>query len=106
MENFKITIYDIDWSIRVVSKDDPRLEGNNDGICLYNDKTILVRDDLQYDVAYRVLIHEIIHAILCCQGRWAQKTFSQEEMCEFYAFTYHIVGKIMQSLGGIFYENK
>ena len=92
----KINISDYDWSVCLVDKSE--LPTKTDGITLYNERRILVRNDLDKITTKCVITHEITHAILCCQGRWLQKTFTQEEVCEFVGFQLNTINKIMNKI--------
>lgn len=73
------------FNVLFADKDDERIRGN-DGLVLYNEFLILIRNDLNEQMTACVLRHEITHAIMCVQGRWAQTKLSQEDMCEFIGF--------------------
>ena len=67
-----------------------------DGLTKYNDRTIDIRDDLD-DIATMLIIrHEIVHAILCTQGRYLQRKFDVEEMCEFIAYKLPEINEICE----------
>ena len=80
------TLESYEWTIEFVDKDDKELGGKNDGLALYNDMKILIRNDLNPIMTKQVLVHELTHAILCLQRRWGQKKFDVEELCEFTSF--------------------
>ncbi len=82
----KISLYGYDWEVLFVDKDDKDLGKNIDGITLYNDMKILVRNDLNPIMQKECLTHELTHAVLCTQGRCYQKKFDLEEVCEFVGF--------------------
>ena len=92
----EIRINDYPWWVERVNVDD--LPNKSDGITLYNERKILIRNDLDAITTECVLRHELTHAILCCQGRWSQKTFTQEEMCEFIAFQLPIINKLVEQI--------
>ena len=81
----KTDIYGYIYKIKLIDKNDERIKGN-DGICMHNDLTILLRKDLNFTMLECVLRHEITHAILCLQGRCYHNKFTQEDLCEFVAF--------------------
>lgn len=96
-KKIKITINDCyEWTVQLV--DISELPNKTDGIALYNERKILVRNDLDIVTTRCVLRHELTHAILCCQGRWSQKHFNQEEVCEFVGFQLPIINKIMKKI--------
>ena len=80
-----IDIYGYKFQVLFVDKDDERIKGN-DGLVLYNEFLILVRNDLNKQMTGCVLRHELTHAIMCVQGRWSHTKLSQEDMCEFIGF--------------------
>ncbi len=82
MKTIKIQNYK--WTVDFVPVD--QLPRATDGITLYNERKILIRNDLDKVTTECILRHELTHAILCIQGRWIQKKFTQEEVCEFVGF--------------------
>lgn len=86
-DKISIHIYNKTWTIEFLDKDSPELgrEGA-DGRTYYNELKIVIRNDLNPQILRSVLTHEITHAVLMCQGRWMQKKFDQEEVCEFMGF--------------------
>ena len=90
----KIVINGFKWTVYFV--DISKLPEQSDGITMYNERKILVRKDLDKETTKCVLRHEITHAVLCTQGRWSQKTFKQEEMCEFIAFNLDLINKLVE----------
>lgn len=81
----KLDIYGYEFTVEPVNKDDERIKGC-DGLVLYNDFLILIRDDLNKTITACVLRHELTHAIMCIQGRCRHEQVSQEDMCEFIGF--------------------
>lgn len=81
----KINIYGYEWTIEFVNKDNKSLKGC-DGMTYLNELTIFIRKDVNKQMIRSILRHELTHAILCVQGRWYQKKFDKEELCEFIAF--------------------
>ena len=81
----KIDIYNYPFEVLFIDKDEERLKGN-DGIVLYNDRKILVRDDLDEITTGVVIRHELVHAIMLVQGRWNQVKLTNEDMSEFVGF--------------------
>lgn len=73
------------YPFKIVSVDKEEIQGN-DGLCLNNDRIIKIRNDLDDIATELVLRHEIVHAILCTQGRVYQRKFSVEEVCEFISY--------------------
>jgi len=85
--NLKINILGHEWAIEFLDKDSPELGGAGaDGRTYYNELKIVIRNDLNPQITRSVLTHELTHAVLMCQGRWMQKKFDQEELCEFMGF--------------------
>lgn len=80
-----ITIYGYEFQVLFVDKNDERIKGS-DGLVLYNEFLILIRNDLNTQMTSCVLRHELTHALMCIQGRWSQTKLSQEDMCEFIGF--------------------
>ena len=74
-----------EWKILLV---DRKEIGGSDGRTLANDFVIKIADDLKGEARKLTFLHELTHAVLSCQGRWYVKNFSQEEMCEFIAYTH------------------
>ena len=91
-----ISIQNYKWKIEFVSVLD--LPKENDGITLYNERRILIRDDLDEVTTECVLRHEITHAILCVQGRWSQNSFTQEEVCEFIGFQTPTINELVKEV--------
>jgi len=86
-DKISIDIYDHKWTIEFLDKDSPELGGAGaDGRTYYNELRIVIRNDLNPQITRSVLTHELTHAFLMCQGRWMQKKFDQEEICEFMGF--------------------
>ena len=69
-----------------------------DGLTKYNDRTIDIRDDLDDTATMLLIRHEIVHAILCTQGRYLQKKFDVEEMCEFIAYKLPEINEICEEI--------
>lgn len=92
----RIKIYEFSWEVKFI--DVKELPPKTDGVTLYNERIILIRNDLNAITTQCVLRHELTHAILCMQGRWMQKTFSQEEVCEFIAFNLPLIDKLQKEI--------
>lgn len=94
-----LKIYNFDW--RVIFVDRSELQGSDGRTCA-NEFTIKLANDMKPPATRLTFIHELIHAILCCQGRWYQKKFTQEEICELFAYIYSMVDDLYdQYLGDI-----
>ena len=88
----KIDIYGHTFTISL--DDSNRLQ---DGVfgCTHSDKAeIVIRRGLAMEIADVTITHELVHALLMVQGRWGQKKFTDEEICEFVAWN----GTEIQSL--------
>lgn len=83
--NFELRIGNYTWAVVFVDKNDERIRGC-DGKTYYNDFEILIRNDLNKITTNIVIRHEVVHALLCTQGRWFQKKFDVEDVCEFISF--------------------
>lgn len=94
-----ITINGYKWWVKFVDKDDEQIRGC-DGRAFYNDFLILVRNDLDEVMTACVLRHELTHAILGIQGRYSQKKFDREEVCEFIGFQLPIIDKLTKQVLG------
>lgn len=94
----KFKVYDYEWQIYFVPREDEHLKGCCDGITLYNDMVIYIRNDLNKVMAKEVLIHELTHATLCLQGRCYQKTFKLEEVCEFVGYNAEMILKTAEKI--------
>jgi len=95
-----IDIYGYKFQVCFVNKNDERIRGN-DGLCLHNEFTIYIRNDLDKTMQRCVLRHEITHAILCLQGRCYHNKFTQEDLCEFVAFqSVYICKKVDEIMRG------
>ncbi len=81
----QVDIYGYKFQVLFIDKDDERIKGN-DGLVLYNEFLILIRNDLNKQMMECILRHEITHAIMCVQGRWSHIKLTQEDMCEFIGF--------------------
>lgn len=81
----KITICGYKFNVIFVERSNERIQGN-DGLVLYNDMVILIRNDLNETMTACVIRHELTHAIMCVQGRWSHRKITQEDMCEFIGF--------------------
>lgn len=73
-------------------------DGKYDGVTKYNDRLIEVRDDLDDIATLLIIRHEIIHALLCTQGRGYQRKFDLEEVCEFIAYKLPEINEIMEQI--------
>ena len=74
-----------------------RKEINNcDGRTLPNQFEIKIADDLKGLAREITFIHEVIHALLDTQGRWYQKKFTDEELCEFIAWKLPEINQIVE----------
>ena len=81
----KIDICGYEYEVNFIDKNDERIKGN-DGLVLYNEFLILIRNDLNKIMTGCVLRHELTHAIMCVQGRWSHRKLTQEDMSEFIGF--------------------
>lgn len=95
-----VNINGYNWNVEFVDKDHEKLGGKNDGITIYNDMAIYVRDDLSPVMKKEVVIHELTHATLCVQGRWGQRKFDVEEVCEFMGFCANTIVELANWLVG------
>lgn len=69
-----------------------------DGVTRYDTLTIEI-DDSADDIKTQLLLrHEIVHAILCTQGRAYQEKFGLEEMCEFIAYKLPEINQVMEHI--------
>lgn len=91
-----ISIQNYKWKVEFVSVLD--LPKESDGTTLYNERRILIRDDLDEVTTECILRHEITHAILCIQGRWSQTSFTQEEVCEFIGFQTPTINELVKEV--------
>ena len=94
MKTIKIQNYK--WAVDFVPVD--QLPRTTDGITLYNERKILIRNDLDKVTTECILRHELTHAILCIQGRWIQKKFTQEEVCEFVGFQTPTINELVKEV--------
>ena len=62
------------------------LPSSCDGITKFGEFSIYIDKNINPTAQKEVIIHELTHAILCTQGRWYQKKFDVEELCEFVGF--------------------
>lgn len=92
----KFLIQNYEWKVDFVELHN--MPTGSDGITLYNERKILIRNDLDRTTTACVLRHELTHAILCVQGRWNQKTFTQEELCEFIGFQAPTISQLVDKI--------
>lgn len=71
------------WEIQFVNKDNEDLGKDCDGRCIPSKLLIVIREDLCPQMLKETLIHELVHATLDAQGRYSQRKFTHEELCEF-----------------------
>lgn len=83
-----INIYGFAWKVIYVERSE--LQGSDGRTCA-NDFVIKIASDMTLQAKRLTFLHELTHAILSCQGRWYQKKFTQEEMCEFIAYTHSMI---------------
>ena len=86
-----INIYGFNWKVMFVDRSE--LQGS-DGRTLANDFIIKIANDMSPQAKRLTFLHELTHAILSCQGRWYQKKFTQEEICEFIAYTHGLIADV------------
>ena len=92
-----ISLHNYSFKIKFVPNDNELIKGF-DGRTFYNQRLILIRDDLDDIMTKAVLRHELTHAILMVQGRGYQKKFDVEELCEFVAFQSPIIEQKVRKL--------
>ena len=97
-KKYTFTINDYKWTLMFV--DVAELPEKTDGTTLYNERTILIRNDLNRITTGIVIRHELTHAILCTQGRWSQNNFNQEDVCEFVGFQLPTINRITKGILG------
>lgn len=96
----KLNILEHDWEVRFVPKDVLKKELGFDalGFTFIDKFTIDIVDTCSKQEAKRILAHEITHAILSSQGRAFQKKFTQEEVCEYVAWTFELTNKLVNNV--------
>lgn len=96
----KLNILEHDWEFRFVPKDVLKKELGFDalGFTFVDKFTIDIVDTCSRQETKRILAHEITHAILCSQGRAFQKKLTQEEVCEYVAWTFELTNKLVSSV--------
>lgn len=77
----RIGLYE--WKVLIVDREE--INGN-DGCTIPNSLQIKIAEDLKGELRKITFIHELVHALLDTQGRFYQKKFSVEELCEFVAW--------------------
>ena len=82
-----------EWTIRMV---DRKEINNDDGECNPNKFTISIADDLKGLARITTFVHELVHAVLNTQGRYYQKQFDLEDVCEFIAWSYLEINKCVE----------
>ena len=80
MKDIKVKIGGYEWTVKFVDKG---FINGCDGRTHCNEFVICIREDLQPVVMRETIVHEIVHALLTTQGRYYQKKFDLEEVCEF-----------------------
>ena len=100
------TINGYTWEAHFVPKEE--LSENTDGNTDYNGRVINVRDDLDADTTLVVIRHELTHAYLCSEGRYAMKSMTQEEMCEWVGWHADLIATLAANIlaSKPFKENK
>lgn len=93
----RIEILGYKWDVDFVAPEDKKLEGN-DGVCWYNKRLMLIRNDIDKTMTECILRHELVHAILNVQGRHYQTTFGKEEVCEFVAFLTPTIERLVKEV--------
>ncbi len=88
VNEFTIKIGGFPWTVQFVDGDDI---GGLSGLRDINNFTIKIDKRLNYKAARLTFIHEVVHAILSCQGRHFQKKFDVEDVCEFIAFSHDAI---------------
>ena len=85
IKSYTIVIYGKDWTVNFVPGIHEKLTKEKyDGLCYYNELAIYISNDiLKKELIRETLMHELTHAVLCSQGRFHQKRFDAEDMCEF-----------------------
>ena len=91
--SFDLRIGNYTWRVDFLDKKDDLIIGC-DGKTFYNDFRIVVRNDLNDTATQIVIRHEVVHALMCTQGRWYQKNFNIEDICEFISFRFEELKQI------------
>ena len=88
------------WDIRFLPKDLLKKEVGFDvlGFTFVDRFSIDVVDSCTKQETKRILSHELTHAIICSQGRAFQKKFSQEEVCEYVAWTFEMTNRLVKEV--------
>lgn len=96
---FDSVIYGVNW--KVIFTDDYHDFHTNEtlfGVTVYDTHTIYIRESLCDEAKKRTLIHEITHALMCCQGRVLDTGFDKEQLCEFVAWNADYIVRIANDL--------
>lgn len=82
-----VKINGINWTVEFVDETDPDLENHTYiGRTIQWKQRIVVDKNVSFQMKREVLIHELTHATLACQGRYYQNDFTVEDVCEFVGF--------------------
>ena len=81
---FKIKLLGQEWKVRFLRRH--LMSDENNGTCWHLKKTIDIADDLTEAEARFVLMHELTHAIFGMCGRVFDEEFSEESICETFAW--------------------
>ena len=93
-KEIKIKVEGYLFTIKFVNTD----KENYDGITWNRTRVIEIRDDLDDEATMLLIRHELVHAILTCQGRIYQKKFDVEEVCEFVAYKLPKINEICNTI--------
>ena len=84
-KNFNIKINGLRWEVKFLTAEEI---GDFNGLCYHSELRIEIRKELPKPIARLRYIHELVHAIMGCQGRIFQKKYTDEEVCESMAYGY------------------
>ena len=93
-----IEINSIPWTVEFVDEEDEDLGTQYVGRTLQWKQRIVVQKKMSYQMIREVLIHELTHATLACQGRYFQNKFSVEDVCEFVGFNADMIIELAEKI--------
>lgn len=85
------------FEIKFVSREENK---GNDGRTWHNQQIITISNDMNYTGTLLCIVHELVHAILGISGRVYQDKFNVEELCEFVAYKYPLIHKLVEEISG------
>ena len=81
---FKVKLLGHKWEIRFLKRQ--LMQDENNGMCYVLKRTIDIADDLTEAEVRFVLAHELTHAVFGMCGRAFDEEFSEESVCETFAW--------------------